>query len=146
MTKQKTEAGLRGLLWAVAILPLAGLAFGAILLLFNCSQTPGVPMPPPNRESFTIMEPKLRCDDVSVVEVIATAGEFEVGELILITNQITYFGIVAPVETDGSVSVEVPAANAEAISIARRSIDGDESLPIDCAIPAPFDNKCVSPN
>ena len=145
MTKQKTEAGLKGLLWAAAIVPLVGLACGAILLLFSCSQTPGVPMPPPNRESFAIMEPQLRCDDVSVVEVSATAGEFEVGELILITNQITYFGIVAPVETDGSVSVQVRAANAEAISIARRSIDGDESLPIGCAIPAPYDNKCVEP-
>ena len=145
MTKQKTEAGLRGLLWAAGILPLAGLAFGAILLLFSCSQTPGLPMPPPNRESFSIMEPQIDCRDVSVVEVIATAGEFEPGELILITNQITHHGIVVFVETDDYVSVHVPAANAEAISIARRSIDGDESIPIGCAIPAPFDNKCVEP-
>lgn len=107
------------------------------LAVSACNLTPGVPMPPPPRENFTIKEAHEDCRGIMVVEVIADPYTFEAGELVLITNTVTRVGIMAPVENDGSLNVEVPVANGEKIAIRRRTIEGNESMPIGCDIPAP---------
>jgi hypothetical protein len=108
-----------------------GLMAALLVSTQGCNLTPGVPVPPPARENFVINESQEDCRGVMVVEVVA--------------NTVTRTGILAPAENDGSVRVEVPAADGEDISIRRRTTDGEESLPIVCNIPSPWDRVCQEP-
>jgi hypothetical protein len=115
-------------------------AAAAILIVAaagSCNLTPGVPIPPPPRENFTISDAREDCRGITVVLVDAVPGTFEAGELALFTNIYSRWGVVAPVEDDGSLyQIEVPVADGEAFSIRRRTVEGDESLPISCMVPA----------
>jgi hypothetical protein len=122
---------------------LAALVASAVRLAQACNFTPGVPIPPPSRESFSVSEATQDCRGVMVIMLQAEPNTFEAGELALVTNTVTRNGVVAPAENDGSLLVEVPAADGEAISIRRRTGDGDESMPIDCAIPSPPGHECM---
>ena len=115
----------------------------AVLLVQACNFTPGVPIPPPSRERFSVSEATVDCRGVSVIVLEAEPNTFEPGELALVTNTVTRNGVVAPAENDGSLQVEVPVADGEAISIRRRTGDGDESMPVDCAVPAPPSHECM---
>lgn len=108
-----------------------------------CNFTPGVPIPPPSRESFTVSEATDDCRGITVITLEAAPNTFEPGELALVTNTVTRSGVVAPAANDGSLQIEVPAADGEAISIRRRTAEGDESLPIDCSVPAPPSHECM---
>jgi hypothetical protein len=122
-----------------------GLMAALLVSTQGCNLTPGVPVPPPARENFVINESQEDCRGVMVVEVVADPFTFEAGDLVLVTNTVTRTGILAPAENDGSVRVEVPAADGEDISIRRRTTDGEESLPIVCNIPSPWDRVCQEP-
>ncbi len=108
-----------------------------------CNFTPGVPIPPPSRESFSVSEATDDCRGITVITLEAAPNTFEPGELALITNTVTRSGVVAPAANDGSLQIDVPAADGEAISIRRRTAEGDESLPIDCSVPSPPSHECM---
>jgi hypothetical protein len=124
-------------------------ALGLMIALLGpvqgCNLTPGVPVPPPARENFVIQESQEDCRGVMIVEIEADPFTFEPGDLVLVTNIVTRTGILVPAENDGSVRVQVPAADGEDISIRRRTPDGEESLPIVCNIPSPWDRVCQEP-
>lgn len=121
----------------------AALVVSILLMVQACNLTPGVPIPPPPRESFTVSEATEDCRGVMVIVLESAPGTFEPGELALVVNTVTRNGVVAPAANDGSLYIEVAAADGEAISIRRRTVDGDESLPIDCSVPAPPGHECM---
>jgi|YelNatPaOPRAMG01_1025707.scaffolds.fasta_scaffold179309_1 hypothetical protein len=116
------------------------------LLLKGCNFTPGTPVPPPPRENFSIMvasEPD--CRGIWLVEVRAIQGTFKPDEFGLFTNLVTREGILTPANPDGSIRALVPADRNQNIAIRRRTVNGEESMPIVCMNPPPFDTDCVEP-
>jgi hypothetical protein len=123
-----------------------GAFFGLALLASSCNFTPGLPIPPPPRENFTLVAPELDCRGEYVVQVNAVANTFGAGELAMITNVIKRTGVLAPVSGDGSLqSTAVEAAGGENIAIRRKVEDGEESMPTVCLIPPPTDGRCLTP-